>query len=303
MPDVRDTPMTVEEYREKLVPSYQTITLALMGGHQEQIRTHDFNTEKVITKSDVLDARTVIPTVFNTEMTEVNHAKFYPVGESFAAVGMYLGLNINATQKKNRLSSHNAILRELSIAWDRSALVGEFGNKGLLKAYPDDPMRVTMQEATLPAKTATFDKRADAALQLGLDLKDAVNETTGSDNLSVVVYGKDLQGYLAKTNSATDVASLYDYLRKGFGAGKYVNIIEVPTLVLKGSELENENGLAVVANGTLGLDTTEWPDLDKVGNKEGPSGDFDWSRFKIGSVQFKTDIVGGIINQKIKFAS
>lgn len=303
MPDVRKKAVTVEEYREKLVPSYQTITMALMGGYQDQIRTHDFNTEKVITHSDVLDSRTVIPTVFSTEMTEVNHAKFYPVGESFAAVGMYLGLRVNAAQKTNRLSNHNAILRELSIAWDRSVLAGEFGNKGLLKSYSDDPMRVTMSNLALPKPTADFAARADAVLGLGQDLKDAINETSGSNNVTVLVHGKTLQGYLAKTNSATDVASLYDYLRKGFGPDKLVNIVEVPALALKGSSIETENGITVVANGTLELDTTEWPDLDKVGTKESEEGDYDWSRFKIGSAQIKTSIKGGIINRKITFLS
>ena len=300
--DKRQTPITIEEYRECLVPSYQSLTMALMGGYQSQIRVHDFNTDKVITKKDILDSRSIVPTVFNTEMTEVNHAKFYPIGQTFAAVGMYLGFRTSQMQNGNRQSCHNAIIRELTIAWDRMAMVGGFGNKGLLKSYADDPLRVTMADVTLPKASETFEARAKAVKDMGLAIKESIDSNSASDSVTVLVYGKDLQAYLTDANTATDATTLRSYLIKGFGT-KYVNVIDVPALLTKDTDLADANGLAIIANGTMEMDTTEYPDLDKIGSNESESGDFDWSRFKIGSVQLKPGIQGGITNLAVKFAA
>lgn len=298
MSDKREPGLTVEEYRDLIVPSYQTVIMKLMGGYQSSIRTHSFMADKVISKNNLLDTRSVIPSMFNTEMSEVNHAKFYPVGDTFVAVGMYLGFRTSAMQTGSRESNHNAIMRELTIGWDRAALAGEYGNKGLLKSSIADPKRVVKDSVELPKASADFATRAQGVKNLGAALKNTIDETTASENVSVLVYGTALQNYMSDTNSATDISSLFDYFRKGFGE-KFVNIIEVPALALAGSALANENGITVVSNGTLEMDTVGYPDIDKVGVDSNEAGDFDWTRFAVGSVQITTNTVGGIINQAL----
>ncbi len=303
MSDKRDVELTVEEYRELIVPSYQSVTAKIMAHYQNQIRVHSFNTKKVISKKDLLDTKSIVPTVFNVEASEVNHAKFFPVGDTFTAVGMYQGFRVSQMQEgSSRQSNHNAIMRELTIAWDSANLVGNFGNKGLLKHYPDDPLRVKIDDATLPKRDAAFEVRAKAAKDLGSKMKSKIDATSASEDLMLLVYGEKLQEYMTDTNSATDVATLYGYLLKGFGT-KRVEIVEVPALALRNTDLANECGFTLISNGTQEMDTTGYPDLDKVGTSESENGDYDWSRFKVGSVQTQTNTEGGIINQKVKFAS
>ena len=304
MADKRQLPLTVEEYREAMVPSYHPITNMLLGGSTDKIRVHDFDKDKVITKSSLLDSRSVIPTMFSMEMTEVNHAKFYPVGQEFAAIGMYLGFRMSAMDKSGATNSNNAILRELQIGWDRAALVGEYGNDGLLRSVKSSPYRIVNTASTFTLADDFADK-ANAMKALGFALKEQVNANTAADSLDLVVYGSALQQLLSDTDTTSQAVagatSLYDYLRKGFGT-KLINVIEVPSLVLKGSVLETANGIAIVSRDALTLDTVGFPDLDDADTDDKENGKFDWYRFAAGSVQFKPEMVGAIINQPITIA-
>jgi ABC-type antimicrobial peptide transport system permease subunit len=262
--------------------------------------------DRVITKSSLLDPSSVIPTMFNMEMTEVNHAKFYPIGQTFIALGMYLGFRLSAMDKTGATNSNNAILRQLHIGFDRTALVGEYGNNGLLRVVNGDPLRVVNNSVELPkidpGTAGNFSYRAKAVKNLGSDLKEQINETTASNSLTLVVYGSALQSYMTDTNAesaaTTDATQLYDYLQAGFGK-KFTDIIEVPQLVLTGSALENQSGIAVVSAEALTLDTVGFPDLDGAGTEDNEAGKFDWFRFSGGSCQFKPEMLGAIINQPL----
>jgi hypothetical protein len=284
---------TIEEYISSANISYLPSILAIPNKI-----LYPIDVSKITFKEHKIEKDTIDPSYLTSEMTEINVAKVRQLSHSFIpyAKGIKLRKDNLQNSSLNIQPMHDDIIRELSIQWDRLAMVGEAGNNGLISS--SDSNVITPSSAEIPAISGDGFNQIQKAKEIAINLNLLVNDYTASTSLTVYFYGSDLLKFLGKITAGqeTDVRK---HIIDAF-AGKQVNFVDISALALP-SSLSLGNGIIVVSNDLTTLEHCGLPNLVKQGVND--EDDYYWSRYYYGSVQVRPRTAGAVIKQAITFAS
>lgn len=285
---------TKEEYIESASISYIPSILAIPNKI-----LYPIDLKKISFIEHKIEKDSINPTILTREMTEIAVAKASQKISSFTpyAKGIKFRKDNLVSGELNVQPMHNDIIRELSIQWDRLAMVGgEGGNNGLIVS--SDANVLTLSDATIPAVGTDPFGQIQEAKKIATKLNILVNDNTASSDITVYFYGALLQEFLGKIteNQETDVRS---HIQSAF-AGKNVKFIDISALALP-SSLSLGNGIIVVSNELTELQHAGLPNLVKQGFDD--EDEYYWSRYYFGSTQVRPRTYGAVIKQPIVFAS
>lgn len=290
--DIRTGIKTKEEYIEGASVSYIPSILALPTKEAYKLDINQIKFKELNIEKD-----SVVPSFLTSEMTEINAVKVSQKSHTFNAYGKGIKFRKDNLQNQNvnLQPIHDQIIRELSIQWDRSGLVGEGGNNGLITS--NDPNVLTPSSVEIPTISGNGFNQIQAFKAVGTALNIAVNDNTASSNLTVYFYGAALLGLLGKITEGNenDARSVF---KQSFD-GKNVNFVDISALAAPTS-LSLGNGIIVASNDLVTLEHSGLPNLSKDGVND--EDDYYWSRYFNGSVQVRPRILGAIIKQVITFA-
>lgn len=284
---------TKEEYIESASISYIPSILAIPNKI-----LHPVDLNKITFKEFNIEKDSINPTLLTREMTEIAVAKAIQKTFSFTpyAKGIKFRKDNLQNGSLNLQPMHDDIIRELSIQWDRLAMVGgEGGNNGLIVS--SDSNVLTPSSAEIPVVSGDGFNQIQKAKEIAVNLNLLVNDNTASSNLTVYFYGSALLAFLGKitANQETDVRS---HIQNAF-AGKNVNFVDISALALP-SSLSLGNGIIVVSNELTELQHAGLPSLVRQGFDE--EDEYYWSRYYFGSTQVRPRTKGAVIKQAITFA-
>lgn len=294
MSDIRTGLKTKEEYAEAATISYVPSILALSKRKEIAL-----DIDKITFKDLKVESDSVVPSFLTSEMTEINHAKVSQSSRVFNAYGK--GIKLIKDNYKNSSvnvqSFHDQILRQLSIKFDNMALAGEGGNNGLIIATGGtvDSNVYTPSSAEIPAISGDGFNQIEKVIEIATALNIAINDYTGSNNLSVFFYGSTLLPFLGRISSGQET-NMRQHIRNSF-AGKNISFVDISALAMSGI---SGNGIIVAANDLTLLEHCGLPEIksDGVNNED----DYYWSRYAYGSVNVRPETYGAVIKQVITFA-
>lgn len=285
---------TKEEYIESAMISYIPSILAIPN---KTLFSLDVN--KISFREFKIEKDSVNPSILTREMTEIAVAKASSQIHSFNPYGKGLKFRKDQLQNSgvNIQRMHDDIIRELSIQFDRLALIGDGsgGNNGLITS--NDPNYIIQSSVEIPAVSGDGFNQIQKSKEIAIDLNLKVNDLTASNSLTVYFYGSDLLKFLGKitANQETDVRS---HIQRAF-VGKQVNFIDISALALP-SSLSLGNGIVVVSNDLTELQHAGLPAITADGVN--PEDDYYWARYFFGSSQIRPRTSGAVIKQPITFA-
>ena len=291
--DVRSDLKTKEQYAESVNVSYVPVILGLSNRKQFALES-----DKIIFKEIKVETDSVIPSLLTSEATEINHAKVSSNSRIFNAYGK--GIMLQKGNYKNSAvnvqSFHDQILRQLSIKFDNMALVGEGGNNGLILATGGtvDPNVYTPSSVEIPAISGDGFNQVEKIIELSTALNIAINDNTGSNNLSVFFYGSALLPFLGRISSGQET-NMRQHIRNSF-AGKNITFVDVPALAMNGI---SGNGIIVAANDLTLLEHCGLPEIEDDGVD--PKFKQYWARYFYGSANVRPETYGAVIKQEITF--
>ncbi len=291
--DVRTGLKTKEEYMEAASISYIPSILALPKRQQFALDVNKITFKELNVEND-----SVIPSFLTSEMTEINTVKVSQKSHVFNAYGKGIKFRKDNLQNFNVNAQpfHDQILRQLSIHFDKTALIGEGSNNGLITST--DANYMTQSSAEIPAASGDGFNQILEAKQIATALNIAVNDNTASTNLTVYFYGAALLAFLGNITAGQENDVRY-HIKQAF-EGKTVNFVDISALAAPAS-LSLGNGIIVVSNDLVTLEHCGTPTLKNDGVNE--EDDYYWSRYFLGSVQVRPEIYGAVIKQAITFAS
>lgn len=290
--DIRTGLKTKEEYIEASSISYIPSILALSKKQQFAL---DIN--KITFKELKVEKDSVVPSFLTSEMTEINTAKVSQSKHDFYAYGKGIKFRRDLLQNANvnLQPVHDQIIRELSIQWDRSALVGEGGNNGLITS--SDSNVYAPSSAAIPAISGDGFNQVLKAKQIAVDLNNAINDYTASTDLVVYFYGASLLSFLGNVTAGQENDVRY-HIRQAF-AGKNVRFVDISALAAP-SSLSLGNGIIVVADNLTTIEHCGLTSIAKQGVND--EDDYYWVRYFNGSVQIRPEVYGAVIKQVITFS-
>ena len=290
--NVRTGLKTKEEYMEAASISYIPSILALPKRSQFAL---DIN--KITFKELNVEDDSVIPSFLTSEMTEINTVKVSQKSHVFNAYGKGIKFRKDNLQSVaiNAQPFHDQILRQLSIHFDKTALVGEGSNNGLITS--SDANYLTESSAEIPAVSGNGFNQILKAKAIATALNIEVNNRTAATNLTVFFYGAALLQFLGNVTEGQENDVRY-HIEQAF-KGKNVNFVEISDLAAPAA-LSLGNGIIVVSNDLVTLEHCGTPTLKNDGVNE--EDDYYWSRYFLGSVQVRPEIYGAVIKQAITFA-
>lgn len=291
--DFREQIKSVEEIRDATTFLYTPVAMALSTKQRYDVSAadeHKFQTFDVLKDS-------VKAEILTTEQTEKHHIK----GKTSQRVfNLYLAgakaIVSFRNKHMNLQKANDKVIREYSIMFDRWAMLGDRGNNGLLVSTSEN--YITNENVEIPAAQDDGWNQVQAMSNAFTSLLLQIDEVTGDNDIIVYVYGKKLAAFMASLtkNRETVVRTLMEQKFEG----KNVRFIGVPAIVLKGTSLENENGIVVVSDNLTTFEYTQEPTVRSNGANE--EDEYYWANYVIGSNQVSPDEYGAIIKQPITFA-
>lgn len=290
--DIRTGIKTKEEYIEASSISYVPSILAL-----NKRKAYDLDINKITFKELNVEADSVIPSFLTSEKTEKNSVKISQKSHIFNSYGKGLKFRRDLLQNGNVNIQplHDQIIRQLSIQWDRNALVGEGGNNGLITSSDDNYITLSSQE--IPAVSGDGFNQVLKAKQVAVALNNSVNDYTASTDLVVYFYGSALLSFLGNITAGQENDVRY-HIKQAF-EGKNVRFIDISALAAPAS-LSLGNGIIVASNDLVTLEHCGLPQIKNQGVND--EDDYYWARYFFGSIQVRPDVEGAVIKQAITFA-
>lgn len=290
--DIRTGVKTKEEYIEAASISYVPSILAL---NKRQAYALDIN--KITFKELNVESDSVVPSFLTSEMTEINTAKVSQKSHIFYSYGKGIKFRRDLLQNANVNIQplHDQIIRQLSIQWDKNALVGEGGNNGLITST--DANYLTPSSAEIPAISGDGFNQVLKAKQVAVALNNLVNDYTASTDLVVYFYGSTLLSFLGNITAGQENDVRF-HIRQAF-EGKNVKFVDISALAAPAG-LSLGNGIVVVANDLTTLEHCGLPQIKNQGVND--EDDYYWARYFFGSVQVRPTVLGAVIKQAITFA-
>lgn len=300
MSDIRTGLKTKEEYAEAASISFVPSILAL-----QKLKQIPLDSDKITFKELKIESDSVTPSLLSEEMTEINHAKVSQSSRVFNAYGKGISLvkknyrNANV----NVQSFHDQIIRNLSIKFGNAALAGEGGNNGLILATGGtvDSNVYTPSSAEIPAFADDGFSQVEKIIEIATSLNIAINDYTGSNNLSVFFYGADLLPFLGRI-SAGQETNMRQHIRNSF-SGKNISFVDISALETAsaaGTAITG-NGIIVAANDLTLLEHCGLPEIQNEGVDERRN-EY-WANYFYGSANVRPETYGAVIKQVITFAS
>ena len=167
-----------EEYIESASISYVPSILAIPNKI-----LYPIDLKKISFIEHKIEKDSINPTILTREMTEIAVAKASQKISSFTpyAKGIKFRKDNLVSGELNVQPMHNDIIRELSIQWDRLAMVGgEGSNNGLIVS--SDSNVLTLSDATIPVVGTDPFGQIQEAKKIATKLNILVNETFYSIN-------------------------------------------------------------------------------------------------------------------------
>lgn len=291
--DFREQIKSVEEIRDATTFLYVPAIMALSNKQRYDASVadeHKFQTFDVVKDS-------VKAEILTTEQTEKHHIKGRTSQRVF---NLYLAGAKAIVSFRNKYvnlqKANDKVIREYSILFDRWAMLGDRGNNGLLSS--NDPNYITNDNAEIPAAADDGWNQVQTMSDLFTSLLLQIDDTTGDSDVIVYTYGKKLAQFLASLTKNRE--SVIRTLMEQKFEGKNVRFINVPAIVLKGTEYAEQNGIVVVADNLTTFEYTQEPVIRSNGTNE--EDEYYWSNYVVGSNQVSPDEMGAIIKQPITFA-
>lgn len=291
--DFREQVKSVEEIRDATTFLYTPVAMALSTKQRYDVSAadeHKFQTFDVVKDS-------VKAEILTTEQTEKHHIKGRTSQRVF---NLYLAGAKAIVSFRNKYmnlqKANDKVIREYSILFDRWAMLGDRGNNGLLQSTSEN--YITNNNVQIPAAVDDGWNQVQAMSNTFTSLLLQIDETTGDGDVIVYIYGKQLASFMASLtkNRETVIRTLMEQKFEG----KNVRFIGVPAIVLKGTALENANGIVVVSDNLTTFEYTQEPTVRSNGTNE--EDEYYWANYVVGSNQVSPDEYGAIIKQPITFA-
>lgn len=301
--DIRNVNYKTDKFRALLTPTYPSLFARLFLGRENAINVVGNDYESVGVRYNVIDDGSATPTIRAEETNTVNHYKFVGGKEKFNPV-LRDGIISVKSGTSDMTALSNAALRLETINFDSDMLLGADGNKGILVSSVGDALRLTVDGAVLalPAKTASFEARANAVQALGAAFRKVIDSSSMAASGYVLIYGSSLKEYLSAKNTATDNATLLGYFRDGLDLP--MAMIKIQDRLIEGSTLTN--GISFLDANGFDADVcgeSKLPYITVGAPEKRDSFEYDVVRVSRGSVQIKPTVEGGIITAVVTIAS
>ena len=295
---VRTGLKTKEEYIEAASISYVPSILAI-----PKLQAYPLDTDKITFKELSVENDSVVPSLLNSEMTEINAIKISQKSHSFLSYGK--GNTLMRDLRRNGAESiqtfHNQVLRQYAIQFDQLGLFGEGANIGLLGGNSAGTNFHFPASAEIPAVSGDGFNQIQKAKQIAVALNNLVNDLTAATDLTIYFYGSALLSFLGNITAGQENDVRY-HMQQAF-AGKNVTFIDISALAATSDLLTAAslvNGIVVVSNDLVTLEHSGLPQIEDDGvNTEKK---YYWSNYLLGSAQVRPEINGAVIHQKITFA-
>ena len=291
--DFREQIKSVEEIRDATTFLYSPKAMALSNKVRygaSAADEHKFQTFDIVKDS-------VKAEILTTEQTEKHHIKGRTTQRIF---NLYLAGAKAIVSFRNKYmnlqKANDKVVREYSILFDRWAMLGDRGNNGLLVS--NDPNYTTNDNVEIPAVVDGGWNQVKAMSDAFSALLLQIDATTGDNDIIVYTYGDKLNAFLSSFTQQNE--TVVRVLMQQKFDGKNVRFIHVPSIVLAGSDLANQNGIVVVADNLTTMEYTQEPTVRNNGTND--ENEYYWANYVIGSVQVSPDEPGAIIKQPITFA-
>ena len=291
--DFREQIKSVDEIRDAKTFLYAPKAMALSNKVRYDASAadeHKFQTFDIVKDS-------VKAEILTTEQTEKHHIKGRTTQRIF---NLYLAGAKAIVSFRNKYmnlqKANDKVVREYSILFDRWAMLGDRGNNGLLVS--NDPNYTTNDNVEIPAIVDGGWNQVKAMSDAFSSLLLQIDATTGDNDIIVYTYGDKLNAFLSSFTQQNE--TVVRVLMQQKFEGKNVRFIHVPSIVLAGSDLANQNGIVVVADNLTTMEYTQEPTVRNNGTND--ENEYYWANYVMGSVQVSPDEPGAIIKQPITFA-